>query len=46
MSTPSLTQAMDVVGRVAAVASEQAPQAARASAVFEELRKLIPFDAS
>ena len=46
MSTPSLTQAMDVVGRVAAVASEQAPQAARASAVFEELRKLIPFDAA
>ena len=37
---------MEVVGRVAAVASEQAPQAARASAVIEELRKIIPFDAA
>jgi DNA-binding CsgD family transcriptional regulator len=46
MSSPSLTQAMEVVGRVAAVASEQAPQAARASAVIEELRKIIPFDAA
>jgi len=46
MSSPSLTQAMEVVGRVAAAASEQAPQAARASAVIEELRKIIPFDAA
>jgi len=30
MLSPSLAQAMEVVGRVAAVASEQAPQAARA----------------
>lgn len=46
MSSPSLTQVMDVVGRVATAASEQGPQAGRASAVFEELRKLIPFEAA
>ena len=46
MSSPTLTQAMEVVGRVAAVASEQTPQAARASAVIEELRKIIPFEAA
>lgn len=46
MPSPSMTQAMTAVGRIAAVASEQAPQAARAQSVLEELRSLIPFEAA